>query len=87
MAVLGANEMAVVAMGVTRKMAVQVIERLRKAVERSMADSAERASLRLGAATYGTRVRHPNELLRSARASLHGASPPDVVGEKEEFAA
>jgi diguanylate cyclase (GGDEF)-like protein len=86
-AVLGANEMAVVAMGVTRKMAPQVIERLRKALERSMTDSGERASLRLGAATYSSRERHPSALLRSARSSRHGAPDAGAVGDKEDLAA
>jgi diguanylate cyclase (GGDEF)-like protein len=86
-AVLGGNELAVVAMGASRKMVPQVVERLKKALGGSITDSGEHLSLCLGAATYSTRVRHPSELLRSARSSLHGAPSPDAVGEKEGKAA
>ena len=86
-AVLGGNELAVVAMGVSRKMLPQVTERLKKALQRSITDPDERQSLRLGAATYGTRARHPNELLRSARESFGATHLSRASGDKEEQAA
>jgi diguanylate cyclase (GGDEF)-like protein len=73
-AVLGANELAVVAMNVPRKMSLQVVERLKNGLEGSLVDSGHRLSLRLGVATYGPRSRDPGALLRSARRSLAGRS-------------
>jgi len=83
-ALLGANELAVVAMGVPRKMSPQVVERLKNALEGSLVDSGHRLSLRLGVATYGARSRDPGALLRSARRSLAGESSSKQEGEDRE---
>ena len=86
-ALLGGNELAVVAMGVPRKLAPQVVERLNRALEGSLVDSGERLSLRLGVATYGARCRDPGTLLRSARHSLAGRpSSEEEVEDREELA-
>jgi diguanylate cyclase (GGDEF)-like protein len=86
-ALLGGNELAVVAMGVPRKLAPQVVERLNKALEGSLVDSGERLSLCLGVATYGTRCHDPGTLLRSARRSLAGqSSSEEEVGDREGVA-
>jgi len=87
-ALLGANELAVAAMGVPRKVAPQVVDRLKKALEGSLVDSGERLSLRLGVATYCARCRDPSTLLRSAHRSLAGRpSSEEEVEDKEEPAA
>jgi len=86
-ALLGGNELAVLAMGVPHKLAPQVVERLNKALEGSLVDSGERLSLSLGVATYGTRCHDPGTLLRSARRSLAGrSSSEEEVGDREELA-
>jgi len=86
-ALLGGNELAVVAMGVPRKLAPQVVERLNRALEGSLVDSGERLSLCLGVATYGARCRDPSTLLRSARHSLAGRpSSEEEVEDREELA-
>jgi diguanylate cyclase (GGDEF)-like protein len=87
-ALLGSNELAVVAMGVPRKAAPQVMDRLKKALQGSLVDSGERLSLRLGVATYGPAYRDPSTLLRSANRSLAGRpSPEEEAEDKEEPAA
>ena len=86
-ALLGGNELAVVSMGVSRKMVPQVIERLQGALEGCLVDSGERLHLRLGAATYGARCRHPSTLLRLARDSLNERSSLGDVVEEEELVA
>jgi diguanylate cyclase (GGDEF)-like protein len=87
-ALLGGNELAVVAMGVPRKVAPQVVERFKKALEGSLVDLGDRLNLRLGVATYGARCRDPSTLLRSAHRSLAGKpSPEEEVEDKEEPAA
>jgi diguanylate cyclase (GGDEF)-like protein len=87
-ALLGASELAVVAMGVPHKSSPQVIDRLRNALKGSLVDSGDRLSLRLGVASYGARRRDPGTLLRSARRSLAGkSSPGQEVEDKEEPAA
>jgi len=73
-ALLGANELAVVAMGVRRKMSSEVVDRLQNALEGSLVDSGHRLTLRLGVATYGAGSRDPSALLRSARRSMAGKS-------------
>jgi len=86
-ALLGGNELAVVAMGVPRKLAPQVVDRLNRALEGSLVDSGERLSVRLGVATYGTRCRDPSALLRLARRALAGrSSPEEEVEDREELA-
>jgi diguanylate cyclase (GGDEF)-like protein len=85
-ALVGGNELAVVAMGVSRKMVPQVIERLKRALEGSLVDSGERLDLRLGASTYGARCRHPSTLLRLARGSLD-ERPAGGTEEKEDLVA
>ena len=87
-ALLGGNELAVAAMGVPRKVAPQVVDRLRSALEGSLVDTGDRLSLSLGVASYGTRCRDPGMLLRSARRSLAGrSSSGEEVGDEEERAA
>jgi len=86
-ALLGGNELAVVAMGVSRKMVPQVIERLKGALEGCLADSGGRLNLRLGAATYGARCRHPSMLLRLARGPLDGRPAQGGTEDKEDLAA
>ena len=86
-ALVGGNELAVVAMGVSRKMVPQVIERLKRALEGSLVDSGERLNLRLGASTYGARCRHPSTLLRLARGSLDGSPATGETEEKENLVA
>ena len=86
-AVLGGNELAVVATDVTRKMLPQVMERLERALESSLAHSGEPLQLRLGSATYGARCRHPSTLLRLARAAPDEKSSPEGREEKAEQAA
>lgn len=86
-ALVGGNELAVVAMGVSRKMVPQVVERLQVALDGSLVDSGERLNLRLGASTYGARCRHPSTLLRLARGSLDGSLAMGETEEKEEPAA
>jgi diguanylate cyclase (GGDEF)-like protein len=88
-ALLGGNELAVAAMGVSRKVAPQVVDRLKNALEGSLVDTGDRLNLRLGVATYGTRCRDPGMLLRSARRSLAGqpSLEEEVEDRKEEPAA
>jgi diguanylate cyclase (GGDEF)-like protein len=87
-ALLGGNDLAVAAMGVPRKVAPQVVDRLKNALEGSLVDSGDRLSLRLGVATYGARCRDPSALLRSARRSLGGRSPSEEeIEDNEEPAA
>ena len=87
-ALLGGNELAVVAMGVPRKLSPQVVDRLKRALEGSLVDSGDRLSLRLGVATYSARCRDPSALLRLARRALAGRSSPEEGAEgKEELAA
>jgi diguanylate cyclase (GGDEF)-like protein len=86
-ALVGANELAVVAMGVPRKLSPQVVDRLKNALEGSLVDAGDRLNLRLGVATYGTRCRDPGMLLRSARRSLGGQPSPEEAEDKEEPAA
>jgi diguanylate cyclase (GGDEF)-like protein len=86
-ALLGGNELAVAAMGVTRKMVPQVIERLQGALEGCLVDSGDRLKLRLGAATYGGRCRHPSTLLRLARGPLDAKPAPGGTEEKEDLVA
>jgi diguanylate cyclase (GGDEF)-like protein len=81
-ALLGGNELAVVAMGVSRKVAPQVVDRFRDALEGSLVDRGDRLNLHLGVATYGARCRDPGMLLRSARRSLTGQ--PSVEEEVED---
>ena len=83
-ALLGGNELAVVAMGVPRKVVPQVVDRLNSALKGSLVDSGEHLNLRLGVATYGTRCRDPGMLLRSARRSLGGQPSPEEVEDKKE---
>jgi diguanylate cyclase (GGDEF)-like protein len=83
-ALLGGNELAVVAMGVPRKVAPQVVDRLKNALEGSLVDTGDRLNLRLGVATYGTRCRDPGMLLRSARRSLGGQPSQEEVEDKKE---
>lgn len=88
-ALLGGNELTVVAMGVSRKVAPQVVDRLKNALQGSLVDSGDRLNLRLGVATYGARCRDPGMLLRSARRSLGGqpSLEEEVEDRKEEPAA
>jgi diguanylate cyclase (GGDEF)-like protein len=87
-ALLGGNELAVAAMGVPRKVAPQVVDRLKNALEGALVDTGDRLSLRLGVASYSTRCRDPGTLLRSARRSLAGkSSSEEEVGDEEERAA
>ena len=86
-AVLGGNELAVAAIGVSRKMLPQVRERFETALEASLADSGEQLQLRLGSATYGARCRHPSTLLRLARAAPNDKSSLEGREEKGEQAA
>ena len=87
-ALLGGNELAVVAMGVPRKEVPQVADRLKDALGGSLVDCGDRLDLRLGAATYGARCRDPGALLRLARRSLAGRpSSEEEVEDKEEPAA
>jgi len=86
-ALVGGNELAVVAMGVSRKMVPQVIERLQGALEGCLVDSGERLNLRLGASTYGARCRHPSTLLRLARGSLDVRPAMGGAVEKEDLVA
>lgn len=86
-ALLGGNELAVMAMGVPSKMAPQVADRLKTALEGFLTDSGDRLSLHLGAATYGARVRHPSTLLREARRSLSAKPSSEEVADEEERAA
>jgi diguanylate cyclase (GGDEF)-like protein len=86
-ALLGGNELAVAAMGVSRKMVPQVVERLKAALEGCLVDSGDLLNLRLGAATYGARCRHPSMLLRLARDSLNERSSLGDVAEEEELVA
>jgi diguanylate cyclase (GGDEF)-like protein len=86
-ALLGGNELAVAAMGVSRRMAPQVVDRLRRALERSLPNYDEGLSLRLGVATYGSRARDPSTLLRSARRSLSGKLSLEDGEDREEMAA
>jgi diguanylate cyclase (GGDEF)-like protein len=88
-ALLGGNELAVVAMGVSRRVAPQVVDRFKNALEGSLVDSGDRLNLRLGVATYGARCRDPGMLLRSARCSLTGKPfvEEEVEDGKEEPAA
>jgi diguanylate cyclase (GGDEF)-like protein len=81
-ALLGGNELAVVAMGVPRKVAPQVVDRLKKALGGSLVDSGDRLTLRLGVATYSARCRDPSTLLRSAHRSLAGR--PSLEEEEED---
>jgi hypothetical protein len=74
-------------MGVTRKMVPQVIERLQGALEGCLVDSGDRLKLRLGAATYGGRCRHPSTLLRLARGPLDAKPAPGGTEEKEDLVA
>ena len=83
-ALLGGNELAVAAMGVPRKVAPQVVDRLKNALEGALVDTGDRLSLRLGVASYGTRCRDPGMLLRSARRSLAGRSSSEEEVEDEE---
>jgi diguanylate cyclase (GGDEF)-like protein len=83
-AVLGANELAVVALGVSRKMVPQVTERLKRGLEGSLTDSGERLDLRMGTATYGARCRHPSTLLRLARGCLDAGPSLGDVAQKEK---
>ena len=85
-ALLGGNELAVVAMGVPRKSAPQVVDRLKNALQGSLVDSGVHLSLRLGVATYGARCRDPSALLRSARHSLAGQPSLEEVEDREELA-
>jgi GGDEF domain-containing protein len=85
-ALLGGNELAVVAMGVPRKSAPQVVDRLKNALQGSLVDSGDHLSLRLGVATYGARCRDPSALLRSARHSLAGQPSLEEVEDREELA-
>lgn len=82
-ALLGGNDLAVAVMGVSRKMVPQVIERLQEALEGCLVDSGTRLNLRLGAATYGPRARHPSTLLRLARGSLDARPVPSGTEGKE----
>jgi diguanylate cyclase (GGDEF)-like protein len=86
-AALGGSELAVVATGVSRKMVPQVTERLQRALEGSLTDAGERLELRMGTATYGTRCRHPNTLLRLARAACDDKKSPLGREEKDGLAA
>jgi diguanylate cyclase (GGDEF)-like protein len=86
-ALLGANELAVVAMGVPRKLSPQMVDRLKDALEGSLVDAGDRLNLRLGVATYGTRCRDPGMLMRSARRSLGGQPSSEEAEDKEEPAA
>ena len=87
-ALLGGNELAVAAMGVSRKAAPQVADRFRNALEGSLIDSGDRLTLSLGVATYGARCRDPGALLRLARRSLAGRPSSEEEAEgKEEPAA
>ena len=86
-ALLGGNELAVVAMDVPRKMAPQMVDRLKTALEGSSGDLSSRLSLRLGVATYGTRNRQTSTLLRAARRALSGEASPEDADDKEESAA
>lgn len=86
-ALLGGNELAVVAMGVPSKMAPQVADRLKTALEGSLTDSGDRLNLRLGVATYGGRVRHPSTLLREARRSLSAKPSSAEVADEGKLAA
>ena len=86
-ALLGGNELAVVAMAVSRKMVPQVTERLKSALEGSLVDSGDRLNLRLGAATYGARCRDPSTLLRLARGPLDERPAPGGTKEKEDLVA
>jgi diguanylate cyclase (GGDEF)-like protein len=86
-ALLGGNELAVVAMGVSRKMVPQVIERLKGALKGCLVDSGDRLNLRLGAATYGGRCRHPSTLLRLARGPLEGRPELGGTEGKEDLVA
>jgi len=84
---LGGGELAVVVMGASSKMVPQVADRLRSALEGSLVDSGHRLNLRLGAATYGARARHPSTLLREARRSLSAKPSSEEAAHKEEMAA
>lgn len=79
-ALLGGNELAVVAMGVPRKGAPLMAHRLEAALEGSLAD----LNLRLGVATYSARIRNPGALLRLARTSLSGAPPSEEEADDQE---
>ena len=74
-ALLGSNELAVVAMGVWCKMVPQVVERLQVALEGSLVDSGDRQTIRLGAATYGSAL-PPSE---------HASPPGPELSEWEVF--
>lgn len=86
-ALLGGNELAVVAMGVPARMLPQVTDRLTTALEGLLTDSGGRLSLRVGTTTYGARARDPGTLLRQARRSLSAEpSPKGVAGKKKSAA-
>jgi diguanylate cyclase (GGDEF)-like protein len=72
-ALLGGNELAVVAMGVARKGTPMMTHRLEAALEGSLAG----LNLRVGVATYSARTRNPGTLLRLARSSLKGVPHVD----------
>lgn len=84
-ALLGGNELAVIAREVPRRTALQVAARLKTVLEASSGDSG--LKLHLGAATYSARTRHPGTLLRSARRALSGPSSSGSVGDKRGRAA
>jgi diguanylate cyclase (GGDEF)-like protein len=86
-ALLGGNELAVVAMGVSGKALSPVADRLKTALEGSLNDSGERLDLRLGVASYGSRSRHPSVLLRAARQSLSRKPPSEEAADKKDLAA
>ncbi len=79
-ALLGGNELAVVAMGVPRKGAPLMVHRLKAALEGSLAG----LSLRMGVATYSARTRNPGTLLRLARTSLIGTPPSEEEADDQE---
>jgi diguanylate cyclase (GGDEF)-like protein len=82
-ALLGGNELAVVAMGVPRKDAPLVVQRLEAALEGSLAG----LNLRMGVATYSARTRNAGTLLRFARASVKGTSPEEEADDQEGLVA
>lgn len=86
-ALLGGNELALMAMGVSRKMVPQVIERLKEALGGSLWDSGAPLNLRLGTATYGARCRHPSTLLRLARGAMDGESTLEGTEDKKDLVA
>ena len=84
-ALLGGNELAVVAREAPRRMALQVAGRLKTVLDGSLGGSG--LELHLGVATYSARTRHPGALLRTARRALSGQTSPGKAEGKDELAA